>query len=318
MIYKLITIIFILLVLTTSIVFTIGGGSTENQLFQCEFIPTSQVSSQCSGPLNAVAYYASGSLTNEGELINAKASTTSATGYDYAMCCTSGHDVNIDFNVREGSACLDTEYSFSFLSGLTNAKLSLERNSNYPHSICLEADESTGSLDIRIENQNSPSANDWELVDYSCMYRFSNANPTDYTINSKISSCDAKFSSNQQYPFVVFARLTPNIETTTCNPDCTSRLDGRIYTACASQLASCDFVPMQCEGSLAGQWVRFDDQRDILCQSPFDQFRTSQQSDSEILVETDDPNSCDDILVEKYTVIIDRELVTMNIYICND
>ena len=319
MIYKSIAVVFLLLVLTSSIVFTTtGGGSTEDQLFQCEFISASQVSSQCSGSLNSVAYYASGDLTNDGELINAKASATETPNYEYALCCTSGHNVNIDFNFRENSACLASEYSFGFLSSLTNAKLSLERNSNYPHSICLQADESTGSLDIRIENQNSPLANNWELVGYSCMYRFSNANPFDYTVNSKISSCDARFGSNQQYPFLVFARLTPNIETTTCNPDCTSRFDGRIYQACASQLASCSFVPEQCDGSLSGQWVRFDDERDILCQSPFNQYRTTQTSDTQISVETIDEQTCGDILVEKYTVLINREPVTMNVYICND
>ncbi|MCH8520081.1 MAG: hypothetical protein LAT82_04985 [Nanoarchaeota archaeon] len=317
MVYKFGSII-VLLVIMTSLLFASGGGSTEDQLFTCEFISTSQIGSQCSGNMNAVAYYAAGDLTGDGELINAKISSTQQTGYNHALCCTSGHNVSIDFNVRESSVCSSGEYNFGFLSSLTNAKLSLERNSNYPHSICLDADESTGSLDIRIENLNSPDANDWELVGYTCMYRFSNANPNLYTVTSKVSSCDARFGSNQQYPFLVYARLTPNIETTTCNPDCTSRFDGRIYEACASQLASCSFVPEQCDGSLSGQWVRYDQDREILCQSPFNQFRASQLSDEQVQVSSIDETSCRDILVEKYTVLINREPVTMNVYICND
>ena len=297
---------------------------TENQMFKCEFISSSDASS-CTGDLSSVAFYVKGNETEEGELINALVSLDDEGGlYDRALCCTSDFEVNIDFEVREASACESSQYPFAYLSNRTNARLSTQWDEEkYPHSVCLVPTQVTGGLDIQIDDSRLPQSNDWASVGYTCMYRMSNQAPVGVDsqispFNSRVSSCDATFGTNQQYPITVFARLTPNVETTSCNPDCTSRFDGRIYKSCVAQLSSCTYVPDACDGSLAGQWARFDDEREVLCQSPFDQYRRAQTLDGNIQVSTEDENACRDIVSQRYTVIINAEPVTMNIYICND
>lgn len=298
--------------------------SSETQLFQCEFVDNSSTQySACVDPSNTdrdVAFYVFGSRDDfNNEIINAKVGITSAGGYDQALCCTIGYEANMSFEHRAGATCDESQFDFAFLSGTTNAKLSMEYNASfYNHSICLNVSgDDFASLDVIIDDSRDSS---WEAVGFDCMFRFTNAFPDSYNLNAKLSSCNAQFQSAMdvlQYPFVVYARLTPNIEAAACNSDCTSPIDGRIYQACGQTIQACQNVPQACDGSLVGQWVNFGDGRDILCQRPFDSFRTRTRTDDLITVESRD-GACRDIIVERFSVLIDREPVTMNIYICND
>ena len=318
----------VLVFLFSSVLFSYSNtepGFTENQMFKCEFIPSSEANS-CSGDLSSIAFYAKGNQTEEGELINAFVSRDNSNGlYDKALCCTSDFEVNINFEFRQNSQCGASQYPFAYLSNLTNARLSTQwHEQNYPHSVCLDPTEITGGLDVQMDDSRLPQSNDWSSAGYSCMYRMSNQHPLSVInsqitpFNARVSSCDATFGSNQQYPITVFARLTPNIETTSCNPDCTSRFDGRIYASCVNQLSSCTYVPSVCDGSLVGQWTNFDEGREVLCQSPFNQYRAAQAVSDSIRVSTRDEGVCRDIVTQRYTVIINAEPVTMNVYICND
>ena len=289
------------------------------KLSKCEFINSSEFSA-CTGSDKDIAFYASGNDLSS-NLLNAKVSLhpTSPGGgsYSKALCCSSDFaGVNINFHNR--NTCQDGEFEFAFLQSEYNSKLKLESDSNYNITICLESDEQFADLDIKIDNVNSG----YDTVGYDCMYRFGSG----YTSigglehNGKVSSCGAEYldlATYNKYPFAVFARLVQNINTLVCNNDCTSTLDNRIYSDCADKVQTCSNIPLVCDGSLDGAWVKYDDEREVRCQKPFDQFRKLQVSDQELNIDAEQ-NECEDVVVKKYNVLLNQESVTMNVYVCLD
>lgn len=313
--------LFVSIVLSLNLVYS---DISEDKNFACEFIENidSQVNPCLSDDSCDIAYYTTGSENGDGELINAKAGidnpNPAGVNYSYALKCESDLEVEFEFEYRSGiNRCSENQFEFGFLNKEHNSKLSQFYDLTYYNvSICLNTFSSDfGSLDIQIQDERN---SDLESIGFDCMYRFSE----DFSVsgdNAKLSSCDAEFTNPssviEQYPFLVYARLTPNIESSTCNQDCTSTIDGRIYQDCGDTIESCEGIPDQCDGSLKGQWVGFDSNKDILCEKDFDQFRSTTRSQSSITVSSQD-NECQNIIVEKYSVQVDGEAVTMNIYVC--
>lgn len=302
------------------------AAPSEDKAFRCEFV--SNVASEANPcMLNSscsIAYYANGNLDTNSELINGKIGITNPnpSGIDYSHLLKCESDLGLEFNfdyITGLNRCSESQFEFGFLNKDHNSKLSMEYDENfYNNSICLSVDSSDyGSLDIRIEDGENSNL---EAIGFDCMYRFS-SDVVNNGSNSKVSSCDAEFTNPlgviTQHPFLVYSRLTPNIESSTCNQDCTSTVDGRIYQACGNSIESCELIPPQCDGSLKGEWVKFDSNRDVLCQKSFDQFRTTSRSNSSLEVDSEE-NECETISVEKYSVQIDGEAVTMNVYVCED
>ncbi|MFP4401705.1 MAG: hypothetical protein ACLFPL_00595 [Candidatus Nanoarchaeia archaeon] len=312
------------------IIMTLGLNSSFSSgtgLFSCEFIDRPDFST-CSGPSSDIAFYSNGDFTPDSEFINAVMSTESETPsgaeYQQALCCTAESEVEIDFEYRyDGNRCEESgnQFEFGFFNSLHNSKLSLNYSEDYNNSICLNVDnEEFASLDVKLVDESSSNLG---LAGYNCMYRFGSgyhSTPSD-VMNAKLSTCDAQYSpslgSTQKYPFLVYARLTPNIDSSTCNADCTSTVDNRIYSGCGATIQACQSTPVQCDGSLKGQWVPYDDTREILCEQPFDKFRETSRTTQEIEVRSGD-NTCRDIIKQEYDVLVDSETITMSVYICND
>lgn len=316
-----------LILVVASIILSSGlliAAPSEDKAFKCEFVNNSpseidpcMLNSSCS-----IAYYAIGNNDSDDKLINAKVGLTSPNtngiNYSYALKCESDLSLEFNFDYKTGlNRCEESQFEFGFLNKEHNSKISVEYDEDiYNNSICLNVESSDyGSLDIRIEDETNSNL---DAIGFDCMYRFS-SDLVDSGNNSKVSSCDAHFTNSldviSQYPFLVYARLTPNIESSTCNQDCTSTVDGRIYQECGNTIESCESVPLQCDGSLKGEWVKFDSNQDILCKKNFDQYRSTSRSNSSLEVSSK-KNECDSITVEKYSVQIDGEAVTMNIYVC--
>lgn len=321
MISKLLYVLVILLISLTS-----NYASSTDTSFACEFVENmpSNINPCLFDASCDVAYYATGDLDPSGEIINAKIGisnpSSSGTNYSHAFICKSDLEVTFNFEYKSDfDRCSENQFEFGFLNTNHNSKISTNYSlNNYNISVCLNTSSSDfGSLDVQIADERSSNL---ESIGFSCLYRFSE-DPTISGLNAKTSSCSAQFvdslGNSQQYPFLVYARLTPNIESSTCNQDCTSTLDGRVYQACGDTIQSCKNVPTQCDGSILGQWVEFDSNRDVLCQKDFNQFRSTVRTQEVITVDSQD-NECQNIIVEKYTVQVEGEAVSMNIYICGD
>ena len=295
--------------------------SSESQTFKCEFIDQSQFSSCLSSNTSDIAFYASGNIDAD-NIFNSKVSlhnqTPSGVDYTKALCCRSDFDdVKIEFKNKLGGASCgeDNEFEFAFLQSEYNSKLRLEPDSNYDISICLKSDERFADLDIKIDEIDSG----FDAVGYSCLYRFGSgySDATTYKHNGKVSSCNTDITTYGKYPFAVFARLVQNIGSLICNNDCTSELDNRIYSACEDKIQSCSSIPLQCDGSLNGAWVNFDSTREVKCKKPFNEFRQKSSTNAQLLVETDS-DTCENVIVKKYNVLLNQQTVSMNIYVCGD
>ena len=300
--------------------------SSEQSLFRCSFINASEFGS-CSDFSSDIAFYGSGDVLT-GELINTKVGigpvVPGGGAYTHGLCCRSDFpEVGIDFFVRNSCAEND-EFPFAYLESEFSSRVSLEKTSQYNYSICLKASEKVGGeqfgdLDIKVDR----IATGFTAAGYDCMYRFGSGYSTvnsSLVINGKISSCDAEYfdlSSFNKYPFGVFARLVQNLDSLVCGQNCVSELDNRIYSVCSQQIKSCQNVPIVCDGSLEGAWVPYDSQREVRCQAPFDEFRQLTLSSSNLDVETV-PEACENVITKKYNVLLNRETITMNIYVCSD
>lgn len=312
---KLIKKFFLVLVL---FILSSSSYALEKQTFKCDFIDSSQFST-CNGVNKDIAFYASGDIRSS-DLTNAKVSVHESN-YPYALCCSSDYkDVQISFNHRTNS-CLAGELPFAYLQSEYNSKLRLENNSIYNIPICLQASSAFAELDIKVDRINSG----FDAIGYDCMYRFgSGYSVVDNSLvqNGKLSSCDYEYfdlSTYNKYPFAVFARLLENVNTLVCNNDCTSQLDNRIYVSCGVKVRECSTIPAVCDGSLSGAWVKFDNEREIRCQKPFNQYRDIQISENKLNVKVNsEAKGCENLITSKYNVLLNQETVTMNIYICSD
>ena len=155
------------------------------------------------------------------------------------------------------------------------------------------------------------SSEDYSFAGYSCLYRTSNL------LNGVVSSCDATFDGSKKYSTVVWAKLIENSDSLKCNSDCTSKLDGRVYSGCGAKVSTCTKVSPSCDGSVYGSWVKYDQYTEVLCAEPWLTTRQTAFTTESIEV-TSINNKCSNIIQKKYSVILNNELVTMSVYVCNE
>ena len=293
------------------------GFSSQSGAFTCQFIDSSQFSS-VTGQNEDIAFYSSKDLET-GSVLNAKVSIHEKVGntiYPYGLHCSSNIEmINISFTTSTKEECEDSGgHIFGYLESETNSKLSLQYNSNYNITICLQPHELIEDLDLKVASVDEG----FSFAGYECIYRFGSGY-SESNANGKVSLCEADFSSfsqYSQYPFAVYAKLIKNANAILCNSDCASAIDGRIYQACALKVDQCKNIPLACDGSLKGSWVRENPTTEVRCELPFDQRRT--RAVSKGLTVEYDKEDCKDVIVNKYSVLLNQEAVTMNIYICSN
>ena len=237
-----------------------------------------------------------------------KSADLSRSPYQYSVCCSSPY-TGLSFDtVSTSSSCGPNQQELLYYTSNTNARLALDYNSSHhTDKLCFQIPEEFSNLDLEIGN-----AERYQNAGYDCIFKISDER------NSHISSCDATFNSGDQYQYSVWGRLVENQNTLVCNSDCTSRLDGRVYSACSSKIQSCSNVPIVCDGSLLGAWVSLGDGtgREIQCSPDWTNTRDEVFTEVELEV-TSSSADCENIISTERTVLVDNEPVVMTIYVCS-
>lgn len=249
-----------------------------------------------------LVFYASDELS-----AHTRSNSESDSGaYGYSLCCSSPYsDLNFT-TVSAAGACEGQEVMY--FTDSTNSRVAFDYNpDHHQYKLCAEYSERFSKLDIKINESF-----DYGRVGYTCMYKMSSKT------NSHVSSCDAQYNGDDSYEYTVWARLFENINSLQCNNDCTSKLDGRVYSACSQKISACQDVPAACDGSLIGGWVNDPDDpdRELQCSPSWSKTRSKVFTGDDIMVEGDVAN-CPNVINKKFTVMIDNEPVNMLVYVCS-
>ena len=165
--------------------------------------------------------------------------------------------------------------------------------------------------------EEGDNLNNYMNLGYECMFRVSS------TVNGLISDCNASFDGSNIYDYTLVGRAEENINNLRCNDDCTSRLDGRLYSSCGSFLTECSAVPDACDGSIYGGWIQdpLNASQEFQCSAPWDNYRVNiytDESGSSSSLKVESTNECSSLVDREYQVMIDNELVKMHVYICGN
>lgn len=235
--------------------------------------------------------------------------------YNKALCCKLNDPMGqslglVNFNhIPVGDSCATGAKDLVYYTGDTNARLAfrsslLFNQPFYSHKTCVEIPDDFSGIDIFVSDE------DKSYLGYSCIFKVSGLE------NGVVSSCDGTFNGGDQYNHTVWARLWEDVSSLKCDSDCTSRLDGRVYTACAGQINICSDMPLVCNGALLGSWV-WNGSTEIQCSSPWTNTRDVVFTQEDLKVESS-ASDCSNIIVREYPVLLDNELVNMKVYICAD
>jgi len=278
----------------------------------CEFIPVGT----CSDGVE-VFYVNNDSVSTDapaGEVLSATASMVAAP-YNDVLCCKSPFGNLSSVFVHKDDVCPNGGEEFMYYTNITNARIGLKdietsspysfNKSYYTDKMCLSVPDAFESVDIVVSDKDL-----YEDIGYSCMYKISSVE------NGQISSCDAKFNGGNQYDYTVWTRMWESKASLSCSSDCTSKLDGRVYVACSSQISVCKNVPSQCNGAILGSWVSINSFQEVQCSAPWNVIRSDIITNESLVVKTVDEDKCSNLINKKYSVIVDNELVTMRVYMC--
>jgi len=287
--------------------------SIETLPFQCEFVDSSN-------DLGAYQrlFFASNNLSGNVE-VNA-----SAIGYKYPFdirCNAGSVESDVKFSIKEKTSvnvnvCGDSEDGYEEVMYFTQTSDPSDRHVNsrvsrtfdkdyHDRTLCADFEKPDGVMNIIWNNR------DFTPNGYTCLFK------TNDVENGLVSSCDAQFDGTKKYEYTVWGILLDSIDTLNCMSDCTSKLDGRVYSICRAKIRACGDVPFQCDGSLSGAWVKYNDTEEVQCVAPWNNYRSRVFSGDTLSVETKE-NACDDLIKIEYPVLLNNEQVVMNIYMCGD
>jgi hypothetical protein len=294
----------------------------------CEFV----YSNQCTG----TSFFAVPSdptfNDSNGKVLSANTRTIADANYGKVLCCNSPYGefgVEIKNDMSEQSCGEDID--LFYFTDNTNARIAFTEDRNdivnynsnpsdltfraddYIRKLCVSVPANMGTFDIVV----SDKAN-YNNIGYDCMFKVSSLT------NGVVSSCDAEYNGGNQYLYSVWGRMFESLASLECNSDCTSKLDGRVYAACAQKVSSCSSLKSiggLCDGALLGSWVEYDTSSEVQCSAPWDIFRdkvfTDEKLDVTVSRETE-VDGCDNLISKKFTVLLNNEQVTMSVYICED
>jgi hypothetical protein len=191
-----------------------------------------------------------------------------------------------------------------------NRRVSRSYDENFHTKVlCANFDESDGVMHVTWNKL------DLEPSGYACLFKTNDVN------NGLASSCDAEFNGATKYDYSVWGILYDSIDSLNCKADCSSKLDNRIYSICSVKIKACSDVPLDCDGSLYGSWVKSNDinhpNSEIQCSAPWNNYRSSKFTNLPIKITTVD-NKCDNLIKMEYPFILDDEQIKMIVYVCSD
>jgi hypothetical protein len=192
----------------------------------------------------------------------------------------------------------------------TNARVSRSYDENFHTKVlCATFDEADGVMHMVWNDKDLSSRN------YACLFKTNDVN------NGLASSCDADFNGNNQYLYSVWGILYDSIDSLNCKADCSSKLDNRIYSICSVKIKACSDVPLDCDGSLYGSWVKSNEinhpNSEVQCSAPWNNYRSSKFTDIPLQITTAE-NKCDNLIKIEYPFILDDEQIKMIVYVCSD
>lgn len=290
-------------------------ASSETQSLACEW-SQNQVCSEGKNPvLYALTDFPNNIIYNSGgNLMSSKVSMDKHPSYQRVLCCDSPAGGELDFSRPSKNQCsAANQEKLLYFTDQINAKIGVDAGQNnfniddYSHTLCVERPEEYASLDIQVDSSDSS----YKDLGYECLFRISD------DVNGVVSSCNAVSGGGQQYDKTVWARFFENIDSIQCNSDCTSELDDRVYSICGQQLDRCSAVPQQCDGSLYGAWVDYNQTHEVQCSASWDNYRTKTTGESFFSVTSSD-DDCTNLISKKHSVMIDNQPVTMNVYVCSN
>lgn len=258
-----------------------------------------------------------------GETLSSNVATTNYVGaYSEALCCGSQYG-DLSYSVNDFStSCPDGGVDVLYYSAEYNARVGIAPQrflipgvssnptlGNYTKKLCVNVPDAFSTFDILTSNL------DYSKALYTCLFKISDIE------NGVVSSCDATFgaANSDKYTYTVWGRMFESLASLECNSDCTSKLDGRVYSLCKEKVSTCKDVPLSCNGALVGSWVQdiFDINQEVQCSAPWDNYRSKIFTLDKLRVDSVE-GKCENLIAQKYTVLLDVEPVTMKIYICSD
>ncbi|MDA3855441.1 MAG: hypothetical protein PF569_04230 [Candidatus Woesearchaeota archaeon] len=240
--------------------------------------------------------------------------------YNEVLCCGSDFG-NLSYSVEDvTSSCPDGGVDVLYYASEFNSRVGIAPSrflisavsSNpslqyYTKKLCVDVPDQFSTFDIVASNY------DYSRALYTCMFKISDIE------NGVVSSCDATFDGTNQYEYTVWGRMFESLASLECNLDCTSKLDGRVYSLCSQKVNTCRNVPLSCDGAILESWVVdiLDPSREVQCSPTWDNYRSKMFTDDKIVVESAE-GECENLIAQKYTVFLNNEPVTMKIYVCSD
>ena len=293
----------------------------------CNWVPQTTCNS------NDAVLYANSNVFNNApvqplEFMSSHTSISGNSNYDTALCCTSPLNGNVDRLSFYGSPTTDAlcpvaNQPLFYLTGPINGIVGLNFTPGTHNTVvCADLPSTASYANIVVHDTDF-----YRDRGYQCLFRISNET------NGRVSSCDGRFGFglSGQYPYAIWAKLIEADSSLRCNADCTSNLDNRVYSACTTVIPACYIVPSACDGSLYGGWVELptsptdaygNHETQIHCESPWTQTRLNPEyiesiDGASIRVEAVD-GTCENILSQEYSVIVDNIPYKMNVYICSN
>lgn len=223
-----------------------------------------------------------------------------------------GGTVNFEIKDKPSSAVVcDRDISeIMYFTDDTNARVSRDYNPAFHTKVlCANFPKSEGVMHLVWNNKDLSSR------DYTCLFKTNDIN------NGVISSCDAQYNGSNQYLYSVWGMLFDSIDSLSCKSDCSSKLDNRIYSICSAKIKSCVDVPLDCDGSLYGSWVKSTEisheNQEVQCSAPWNNYRTSKFTNIPLQVSTVE-NRCENLIKIEYPFILDDEQIKMSVYVCSN
>ncbi len=308
MIKRFLIILSIILFLTTS--------TYSQNLFSCR---VSNGGSNCNSDESSMNFYLNGNfypLGNPSQVLSSKVSLIyNSSTYNKTICCKINNGLGkVIFNtsILATNACPTDYKDLLYFTNSTNAVLGFPESSgfnvnNYTNKLCVKVPNEFSSLDIVVNESK-----DWNNRGYTCLFK------TDGLSSSVVSSCDATFlTGTSSYKYTLWARLWESTSSLKCNSDCTNNFDNRVYDACGQKILKCKGIPTACNGALLNSMVDFDGYRDVKCVAPWNIYKEKTFTNQNIKINVSEKSKCLNLIRKKYSVILNNELVTMNIYTCN-
>ncbi len=238
--------------------------------------------------------------------------------YNRILCCKSPYgSIDVEFKEVSKSCSAGADALMYFTSSMSGRVGFKDYDSNetfpynesfYTHKLCIKKPEEFSEFDIVLSDR------DYSFAGYSCLYKTSSG------INGFVSDCNATFNHHDRYVYTVWGRLFQSTSSLKCAYSCTSKLDGRVYVACGTQINACRNVPESCNGAILGSWIDYDSDGDgifeskVQCAPPWNVVKGSDISD--ILKVDASSDECLSLISKDYPVLYGNEMVNMKVYIC--